>query len=194
MIDVVGFAADCRLWGRLDLGAGRLTDLLNVSTSLRLVDVRLESLADGHALDLPELDLDCDELLAVVAGGPRGDPSRRLGTRSMRVSVETPPYWIRGDIHSTPASDPITSTIRRSRWVPLTDATLSYVLVAEPTEYQAAVLIVNRARALSIKAVIEILPPLPGEVARERVAPGLQTPDIAPAVSAGAPHGPSPGP
>ena len=55
VIEVEGFAADCRLRGAIDLGDRRLTDLLNATPELRLEGVRAESIDDGHMVALEEL-------------------------------------------------------------------------------------------------------------------------------------------
>ena len=57
MVEFEAHAADCRLWGRIDFGEARLTDLLTLTPEFLIRDARLESLADGHAVEMPELTL-----------------------------------------------------------------------------------------------------------------------------------------
>ncbi|MGH2513581.1 MAG: hypothetical protein ACRDGQ_12935, partial [Candidatus Limnocylindrales bacterium] len=85
MIAFAAYAADCRFQAELDPGPGRLTDLLNTSDRLQLVNVRLESLGDGHLERNDSLIVELAELFAVVASGYRGDPSRRIRTRTIEV-------------------------------------------------------------------------------------------------------------
>jgi hypothetical protein len=168
MIDFEGYAGDCRIHAHLEIGTNRLTDVLNSTSELRIVDARLESLADGHGVELPELVLEHDELCAVVAAGPRGDAARRLRTRATRVVIELDPYRIEGNIHGTPASDPIGLVLRRAAWIPLTDVTIGYTFAGEVIREAIETLLVNRVKAASIRSVTEEMPLLPGETPRAR--------------------------
>ncbi len=47
----MAYAADCRVFGQLPLQPGRFSDLLNAHEEFELVNVQLESLADGHVVD-----------------------------------------------------------------------------------------------------------------------------------------------
>ena len=144
MIALEAYASDCRLFGSVDLGDGRLTDLLNASPELRIHDARLESLADGHVVETPELLLARDELCAVVAAGPRGDTARRVRTYATLFVVDLGPYEIVGVVHSTSASDPLGAVLRRAAWVPMTDASISYRRGPATVTEDVDVLLVNR--------------------------------------------------
>ena len=152
MIEMDAYAADCRLFGRVDLGQDRLTDVLNGTSELRLRDARLESLADGHVTEAPELSVSRDELCAVVASGPRGDAARRLRTHATRVVVDLGPYHVVGAVHGTPASDPLGAVLRRAAWVPLTEVTVTYRRGLDPASDEVETLLVNRALASSFRA------------------------------------------
>jgi len=165
MIDFEAYSGDCRLRGRLALGEGRLTDLLNTTPELHVLDARLESLADGRVVEVPELTVDRDELCAVAGGGPRGDASRRLHTHSARVVMEVGPYHVEGAVHGTPASDPLGAALRRMAWVPLTDATVRYLVGRDPVCDEIPTLIVNRDLATSLRPVEETVVALPWEEA-----------------------------
>ncbi len=166
MIELDAYAADCRLFGRVDLGEGRLTDLLNGTSELLVQDARLESLADGHVMEAPELPVARDELYAVVASGPRGEAARRVRTHATRVVIELGPYRVAGLVHGTPASDPLGVALRRAAWVPLTDASVTYRRADGPVEDEIATLLVNRFQATSIRAVEEPDVLLPWEAPR----------------------------
>jgi len=166
MLDLEAYAADCRLFCRLEIGDGRLTDLLNTTTELRVVDARLEDLADRHVAEVPELTITRDELCAVVAHGPRGEPARRIRTITTRVQVDVGPYHIEGDVHGTPASDPLSLALRRAAWLPLTDATVTYTRGADVVRDDVATLLVNRELARSLEAVEPVSVVLPWETPR----------------------------
>ncbi len=156
MIEVDAYARDCRLFGRVDLGTGRLTDLLNLAPELRIVDARLESLVDGHGVDLPELIVDREELCAVRATEPRGDVARRLRTHATRVVVELGPYHVEGSVHGTPASDPLARALRREAWVPLTDASIGYLRAGERVFEEMPTLLVNRDLATTFRHLEDV--------------------------------------
>jgi hypothetical protein len=48
-------AADCCVYGRIELGEARLTDLLTVTPELLIRDAHLEIPADGDAVEMSEL-------------------------------------------------------------------------------------------------------------------------------------------
>jgi hypothetical protein len=163
VLDFDAYAADCRLFGHLEPGDGRLTDLLNATQELRIMDVRLESLEDGHVVEIPEIVVSFDELCAVVAGGPRGDVGRRLRTHASRVTVDLGPYTVVGLVHGTPASDPLGAAVRRAAWLPLTEATVAYRRGPDSVCDEVATLLVNRTLASSFRAVEEVSVALPWE-------------------------------
>ena len=166
MIDLDAYAADCRLSGSVDLGEGRLTDLLNATPELRIQQARLESLADGHVVETPEMTVASDELYAVIAGDPRGEISRRLRTRTTRVAIDLGPYHVVGLVHGTPASDPLGAALRRAAWLPITDATVTYRRGGDSTSDDVPTLLVNRTLASSFRAVEEADFGLPWEEPR----------------------------
>ncbi len=166
VIELDAYAADCRLFGLVDLGDGRLTDFLNATPELRIRDARLESLADGHVMETSELTVARDELCAVVASGPRGDAGRRLRTHTTRVVVDLGPYQIVGSVHGTPASDPLGVALRRAAWVPLTDVTVTYRRGLDSVSDDVATVLVNRNVASSFRVVEEASVVLPWEAPR----------------------------
>jgi hypothetical protein len=166
VIELEAYAADCRLFGRVDLGDGRMTDLLNASPELSIQDARLESLADGHVVEAPDLAVARDELYAVVASGPRGDAARRVRTHATRVVVNLGPYQVVGSVHGTPASDPLGGVLHRAAWVPLTDVAVTYHRGLDSVSDDVATLIVNRNLTSSFRAVEEASAALPWEAPR----------------------------
>ena len=174
MIALEAYAADCRLFGFVDPGEGRLTDFLNATPELRIQDARLESLADGHIVQTPELMLARDELCAVVAGEPRGDASRRVRTHATRFVVDLGPYAITGFVHSTSASDPLGAVLRRAAWVPLTDVTITYRRGQDSVTDEVETLLVNRNLTSLFRAVEDRFPiPHARDIADIPQIPGL---------------------
>jgi hypothetical protein len=163
VLDLDAYAADCRLFGRVELGDGRLTDLLNATPELRVEAARLESLEDGHVVEAPEVTVASGELCAAVASGTRGDAGRRLRTHATRVVVDVGPYQVVGLLHGTPASDPLGSALRRAAWLPLTDATITYRRGPDMVSDEVPTLLVNRTLARSFRAVPEASVALPWE-------------------------------
>jgi hypothetical protein len=178
MVEITAYAADCRLYGRADLGDRRLTDELNAALELHLSDARLESLADGHLVELPELTVGREELFAVVASGPRGDAARRLRTHALPVEVDLGPYHVAGAVHGTPASDPLGAVLRRASWVPLTEVTLTYRMGADFISEEVATLLVNRGLASSFRTVEEAIVALPWETPRTTISARVRTIDL----------------
>jgi hypothetical protein len=167
MDEFAAYATDCRISGRMEVGERRMTDVLNAASDFHLEEARLESLEDGHLVEVADLTVGGDELCAVVASGSRGDPSRRVRTFSTRVDVDLGPYRVEGHLHATPASDPLASVVRRATWVPLTDATLHYRAGTDEVSEDVGTIIVNRTLASSFRAVVEPSILLPWETPRK---------------------------
>ena len=174
MVELLAYAADCRVHGQIELAEARLSDQLNGTLELLVLDARIEDLADGHVVATPELTVSRDELCAVVASGPRGDAARRLHTITTRVEVEVGPYWIVGWVHSMPTSGPLDAFLRQVAWVPLTEATVKYRYGAADVRDKVTTLLVNRHLMCSFRAVEEAGLELPWEAPREpkAAAPG----------------------
>lgn len=166
--DFVAYAADCRVFGKVGLAPGRLTDLLNTFEEYELVDVQLESLADGHIVSSPVVLASRDELIAVHASGPTGPRSKRTNTRAWPILIQSEPYLIRGYLHVLPGADPITSFRRRKAMVPLTDAWIEYLSAGHAQRVSVGTVVVNRDLAdwFRLTVIEEVEPPeLPaGEV------------------------------
>ena len=155
MIEFSAYAVDCRLFGRLEPGDGRLSDLLNASAALQISQARIESIIDDRVVGHPVFEVPLNELYAVVATGNRGDPTRRIRTRTIEVVVELGPYEVIGEIHGAPASNPLVMVVRRPPWIPLTKARISYRRGTEVVTDEGLTLIINRTLARSLHAVDE---------------------------------------
>jgi hypothetical protein len=178
MVEFEAYAADCRLSGRVDLGDRRLTDALNATYELCLQAARLESLEDGHVVEIPEVTVGRDELCLVVASGTRGDAARRLHTHTTPVEVDLGPYHVAGAVHGTPASDPLGAVAWRAPWVPLTEVVLTYRQGTELVREEIATLLVNRGLAGSFRAVEEASVALPWETPRTSMPARVRSIDL----------------
>ena len=94
-VEFVGFAADCTITGKLTMFGERLTDFLNGQERFRVHHVECESLLDGHRVEVDSISVERNDLLAVMATGPRG-------SEKQRVSLQTEPAAGLG----RPVSDP----------------------------------------------------------------------------------------
>ncbi len=149
-VEFIGFAEDCRVEGRVDLGESRLADLLNRDEKITVRDCVVVSTLDGHARSFDELVIARDELDVVVANGPRGDPSRRLATRPAGVAMQLGPYSAAGFMHGPPTANPVRGFYNMPAMVALTDAVLEYQFCMQPVEERFKTVLVNRHQASSL--------------------------------------------
>jgi hypothetical protein len=147
LVDFTGFAGDCLISGQHDLRADRLTDQLNTETEIHLVDVLLEGLLDGRQVRTPTFTIRRADLCAVKTGPPRG--SRRLwtATEPHRLQAQLGPYTVLGRLHTAPGAETLPSIEGREAMVPLTDATIAYLIAGILEVRDAATLIINRELA-----------------------------------------------
>jgi hypothetical protein len=146
VIEFVAYAPECALVGSLRLTADRLTDLLNATDELELVDILCLGF-DGVTVEAERQLVKCSDLIAVKAGDPRGSPALRRPTRQVAVSIGAGPYVMHGYIHGRPGGDPMVDFARRPSMVPLTDATIGYKTEHGWQRDDASTLIVNRDSA-----------------------------------------------
>ena len=151
-IDFKAFTADCLIFGKLELTAPRLTDMLNSQPTLELTDVVLEALADGRRLTVPTYTLNRDEIYAVKVTGPRGAKSLRIVTIPHRVQAQLGPYNVLGRLNAAPGTDAISTIAERGLMLPLTDGTIAYVVGGILEVRDATTVIVNRELASWVRA------------------------------------------
>ena len=84
----------------------RLTDFLNGQERFLVHQLECESLADGHRAAVDSVSLERNDLLAVVATGPRGTEKQRVSLQTDRLQLSIGPYMILGRIHAKPGSTP----------------------------------------------------------------------------------------
>lgn len=144
-VEFSAYTADCRLFGFLRLAGERLSDALNELEELHLDSVLVVALEDNRAIEMRQLVVSRDELIAVRASGPRGNAARRIRTRPSPVAVKAGAYMIRGYVHGPPGGDPL-RRFRGSRpMVPMTEAWIEYESGGRQHRARVGPLIVNTA-------------------------------------------------
>jgi hypothetical protein len=143
-IDFMAFAADCTVAGKMTMFGERLTDFLNGQERFRVHHLECESLEDGHRAAVDSMSLERNDLLAVVATGPRGNEKQRVTLQTNRLQVSVGPYLILGRIHTKPGVDAVASVMKRDPMIPLTHATIAYEVAGSIVARDLPTIIVNR--------------------------------------------------
>jgi hypothetical protein len=143
-IDFMAFAADCTVAGKMTMFGERLTDFLNGQERFRVHHLECESLEDGHRAAVDSMSLERNDLLAVVATGPRGNEKQRVTLQTNRLQVSIGPYLILGRIHTKPGVDAVASVMKRDPMIPLTHATIAYEVAGSIVARDLPTIIVNR--------------------------------------------------
>ena len=158
----MAWAGDCVVRGSVDIGDGRLSDRVNDLDLLTFFDATLESLDDGHQVQVGELEVERRELHLIEVNGRRGDPIRRLRTIQEPVALRVGPFVVTGNLHRSPSAQPLAALTRWARFVPVTDAMIEVGdTPAEPVHQD--VILVNRERISASRplAAIAIRPEEP---------------------------------
>lgn len=142
-VEIVAFAEDSVLSGRIVLAGERVSDVLNDNVEFSVTNALLEDLVDGHAIAIRELLLQRDEVFVVDAAGPRGNPARRRRTCQHPIVAKAGPYEVFGYVHALPGADPIKSLHGRKPMVAITDAVIGYTFGSEPQLRRANVVMLN---------------------------------------------------
>ncbi|HTS14788.1 MAG TPA: hypothetical protein VMH24_03915 [Candidatus Sulfotelmatobacter sp.] len=144
-LEVTAYTDTAVLVGHLAFEAvDRLTDALNAADSFLLTEVTTESLDDGSTSLAAVLRVARDDVVAIAASGPRGDPSRRVRTQAQPVTIQSGPYELTGRVHALAGADPIGSLKRRRVMVPLTLAHVAFTVAGRPRFASMELLIINR--------------------------------------------------
>lgn len=147
-----GYGVDFIVTGRVELTADRLTDLVNESETIELRDVVLEGLYDLARVHVPDYAIRRDELLAVKAAGPRGARVWRVPTTRHRVQAQLGPYNVLGRLHTPPGGSVAHRLSSSGPMLPLTDATIAYVIGGILEVRDAATILINRELASWVRA------------------------------------------
>ncbi len=152
-IDFTGFAGDCLINGKLDLRAPRLTDQLNADPLVHLVDVELEDLGNARRISSPEFTIERSQLCAVRVTGPRGSRALRVETAPHRLRAQIGPYTILGRLHERVGVAALATFEERDLMVPLTDATIAFMVGGILDVRDWSTLVINRELASWYRAV-----------------------------------------
>jgi hypothetical protein len=153
LVRFVAYTRHHRMYGWVRLRADRLTDLLNAHDSLLLTDVDVEGLEDGESRSVDRVLVTGDDLIAVHAGGPRGDAALRRRTRSHPVALQAGHYLVGGHLHADPGVEPLDNLRERPHMVPLTDAWIEYWSGGARRRHAIGTIIVNRRQVDWIRVV-----------------------------------------
>ena len=168
-----GFAGDCTIAGKMTMFGERLTDFLNGQERFRIHHVVCHSLADGHAAEVDSLSVERNELLCVVATGPRGNEKQRISLSTARLQVSIGPYLILGRLHTAPGSDVMATVLKREPMIPLTSATIAYEQAGEIVARDLPTVIVNRMQVDWITPISDAQTIFPDSEVRSPYAKGL---------------------
>jgi len=152
-IDFTGFAGDCLINGKLDLRAPRLTDQLNADPLVHLVEVELEDLGNGQRIASAEFTIERSQLCAVRVTGPRGSRALRIATAPHRLRAQIGPYTVLGRLHEPVGVDALATFEQRDLMVPLTDATIAFMVGGILDVRDWSTLVINRELASWYRAV-----------------------------------------
>jgi hypothetical protein len=83
----------------------------------------------------------------VKAGPPRGSRRLRAATELHRLQAQIGPYTVLGRLHALPGSEPFKAIHEREIMVPLTDATIAYLIAGILEVRDAPTVIINRELA-----------------------------------------------
>jgi hypothetical protein len=145
-IHLTAFAGDCLVSGLFQLRTKHLTDQLNAETEVTLEEAVLDGL-DGQRVTVPTFTIERAELCAVVGTPPRRHRHLRDPLDDRRIRAQIGPYVVRGRYRdATDAASSLAFT-ERDPMVPLTDATIGYVVGGVLELVDASTLIVNRGLA-----------------------------------------------
>ena len=167
---LVAWAEDCVVRGEVELGEGRLSDVVNELDFLVFRSATLESLEDGRRVEVDELEVERRDLHLIEVRGRRGDPVRRLRTVEERVVLEIGPFTITGNLHRPPNTQPLAALARWSRFLPVTDVV--FRAGPEGPERHEAVMLVNRDRIAKSQPLHDMPSRADRPEAAESAAPG----------------------
>jgi hypothetical protein len=157
-VEFIAYTPSAMLNATFELLDSRLSDALNAGERFYLHDVTRTALDSMAIQRYPELGVARQDLIAVQATGPRGDPRRRFRGSRHAVSLTIGSYTVRGLVHSAPGAHPTLGIYHRQAMVPLTDAEISYELLGRPMVLTADAIIVNREAVSSIDAESDAVP------------------------------------
>jgi hypothetical protein len=153
-VELTVFTADFRVHGAIPLADDRVSDMLNSVPRVVIRAAVVEDLVLGGLPDTADITLAVGSIAAVLVAGRRGVENRRRRTEVHRARVGLGRFVVSGSLHvpaGTPAqlasSDPAIVLAGRDILVPLTDATITYDRVDQPTNETFETILINRTHA-----------------------------------------------
>ncbi len=170
-VEFKGYGVDFIVVGSVELRTSRLTDMVNEVESIDLRDAVLEGLGDMARVEVAQYTIARDELLAIAGGPARGNRHQRLPTTGHRLQAQLGPYNVLGRIHTRHGG-----SVRRrfgsgGPMLPLTDATIAYVIGGILEVRDLAAVLINRDLASWVRDEEADQLILPWEDRREVAAP-----------------------
>jgi hypothetical protein len=154
-VPLTAYAEDCSFTGKLDFVADRLSDFLTGTVEFVVGPVAFRALDDGHVVEEVSAAILRDDLLVVVASGPRGREDLRIWTRQYPVRARVGPYVVRGYLHAPPTIDPLKMASRR-QFLALTSGRITYAEAGTEIQVNAEAVLLNSARIEALEvAMIE---------------------------------------
>jgi hypothetical protein len=150
------FSIDQRIFGWVRLSADRLTDLLNAHEEVAIANAQVDQLTHTGVAWIDHLVVNRDQLIAVRAGGPQGDPARRQRLRRHPLAVRAGAYRMGGYLHARPGVAPLEEIRDRPTIIPLSSAWIEYWIDGRRVSQWVGTILFNRNRADSIEVVREM--------------------------------------
>jgi hypothetical protein len=155
LIGFDAFSVDQRVFGWVRLSADRLTDLVNAHREIAVDNAQIEHLTHGKVAWIDTVVIDRDQLIAVRAGGPHGDPAKRRRMRLHRLNVRAGAFRMGGYLHAPPGVAPLDEIRDRPTMIPLSSAWLEHWIDGHRVSQWVGTIVFNRDRADSITVVAE---------------------------------------
>ncbi|MDP8905314.1 MAG: hypothetical protein M3N29_08360 [Chloroflexota bacterium] len=142
-VDFYGYAGDCTISGRLDLTAGRLSEMLERADGIVVHGATLTGLHGEPERRLAQLTLGREDLFAVEATEPPPGGARRIHMVRHLIRLHCGPYTVLGELHALPGAPPLRGMLARRSVVPLTACTVTFARAGRLELRRAPVVIVN---------------------------------------------------
>ena len=105
-VSFTAYADDSVIRGELLLEGDRLSDFIAREGAFDIERVTVEALDDGRVVTVESATIVRDDLLAITASGPRGNPARRIRTRPHPTRMKVGQFEVVGYLHAPPSGHP----------------------------------------------------------------------------------------
>jgi len=132
-VSFTAYAEDSVIRGDLLFAGDRLSDFIALAGPFEIERVTIEALDDGRVVTVESATIERDDLLAITASGPRGNPARRIRTRPHPTRMKIGQYDVTAYLHAPPTGHPYSGVLRRPV-LPGTSVVIRYQLSGRPIE------------------------------------------------------------